>query len=438
MNDQIEFIESALRAAATKHYEENRSGFETLELFQEYVATCYYIIARRFVLDWKDKVGDGASPERMGEAASFMLVRANFRGAHIPRSEFANALGHHNTPDGAKPRRSYTACLDALVAEKIVHVCGFFSPKRKITKSYSLHNEFLRVLLARYQSSVRTGAFSISSAVCCRCPKPLLKSKMRMARRLYKALSPIDGVRLALPRAWDEEGCDEMGRMVFNPDLSIDNLISGMKLFKGPRKDVRIIDGRQYDWFTDTPKAFRAYLLADGSQFREIVDLPSGLFLTLAIDGCRKGRIPHSEARALLDLCFSKAFYSEIAGEPKCDFIKKVFMGVMNDGGSSFKMRYNKDVTFRKIADALSQSYPSFWAYVQTMRNSTTEKWGKYLHSVFTVVEKELIEKVMDALTKAGHQHLHRVHDAIWGTESAPEATVFLRKFAYEALDHTS
>ena len=165
MNDQIEFIESALRAAATKHYEENRSGFETLELFQEYVATCYYIIARRFVLDWKDKVGDGASPERMGEAASFMLVRANFRGAHIPRSEFANALGHHNTPDGAKPRRSYTACLDALVAEKIVHVCGFFSPKRKITKSYSLHNEFLRVLLARYQSSVRTGAFSISSAV---------------------------------------------------------------------------------------------------------------------------------------------------------------------------------------------------------------------------------------------------------------------------------
>lgn len=437
MTNQVEFIESQLRAAAAKHYEENRSGFKTLELFQEAVATCYFIIARRFVRYWKDKSGDGASPERMGEESSLMLVRANFRGASIPRSEFANALCRYKAPDGAHRRLSYKACLDTLAAEKIVHVCDFFSPKRKITKTYGLDNDFLRTLLAHYKS-VGTGTFKAISAVCCRCPKPFLMSKMKMARKLYKALSPIDGVRLALPSAWAKEGCDEMGRMVFNPDLSIDELIRGMQLFKGPRKEIRITDGRQYDWFTDTPKAFRAYLLADGSPFREIVDLPSGLFLTLAIDGCRKGRIPHSEARALLDLCFSKAFYSEIAGEPKCDFIKKVFMGVMNDGGSSFKMRYNKDATFRKIADALSQSYPSFWAYVQAMRNSVTGKWGKYLHSVFTVVEKELIEKVMDALAKAGYQHLHRVHDAIWGTESAPEATAFLRKFAYEALDHTS
>lgn len=437
MNDQVEFIEAQLRAAAAKHFEENRAGFKTLEIFQEAVATCYFIIARRFVRDWKDKLGDGTPPERMGEATSFMLVRANFRGASIPRSEFAGALGRYKTPDGVHHRLSYKACLDTLAAEKIVHVCDFFSPKRKITKTYGLDNGFLRSLLDHYRS-LRAGTFNVNSAVCCRCPKPLLMSKIKMAKKLYKTLGPIDGVRLALPRGWEKKGCDEMGRMAFDPSLSVDDLIRGMKLFKGPRKDVRYTDGRQYDWFSDTPKAFRAYLLADGSPFREIVDLPSGLFLTLAIDGCRKGLIPHTEALSLLDHCFSKAFYSEVAGEPKCAFIKKVFMGVMNETGNSFKMRYNKDVTFRKIADGISKTYPSFWAYVQAMQNSTPVKWGKYLHSVFTVVEKELIEKVMDALTKAGHQHLHRVHDAIWGTESAPEATTYLRKFAYEALDHTS
>lgn len=429
---QAEYLTERVNAAATKHFEEHRAGFKSLEHFQECVACCYYIIAHQFGEMWNEKIRKETASLAIGLTTTLALVRSNLTGCPISRARFSDALGRFRSVDGVQHRPPYKACLDALDAEQIIHICNSYSTAagNSFTKQYSLHNEFLLGLLTHYQGINTTGTFDIYSAICCRCPKTLLKAKLNSARKLYSTLAEINGIRLVLPRGWDE--ADEIGRMTFNPNLTLDTLLMNMKLFKG-QKDFGDRGGRHYDWFTKCSKVFRGCLCVNGKPFREIVDLPSGLFLTLAIDGYLKGQIPYSEASSLIKHCFNKTFYSDIAREPKSDYIKTVFMRVVNNDARAFKLHYKGEEKFRKIASGISMTYPHFWDYIQMIRISCDEI-GKYLYSTYTFVERDLINKLMEALMMQGHSNLYRVHDAIWGVEAIPEATHYLRIFANNFL----
>jgi len=425
MSSHNEYIVSLLKEAAGRHYDTYSSQFLSLDHFQDCVHCCYHLIASRYGHEINSRA---AVVPALGGSYSEM------KPCNIPSRDFAKVLPRFRTSDGIQHRPPYKACLDTLIAERIIHSCESYSnkPGESFTKAYGVHNDFLKLLVRHYQkTNEAVPSLDVRAAICGNMPKSLLTSRLQEARKLYKALGEINGIRLTLPTGWDS-GCDEAGHLLFNPELTLEGLINDMTLFKG-QSEFCDADGRHFDWFTSCSSIFRTFLHVDGKPYREIVDFPSGMFWTLAIDGYLKGQIPYPEASALVHHCFDRTFYSDISGQPKSKFIKNVFMRVINTDSRRFESYYHSSGQFRKIADNLSVTFPRFWEYIQTIRTYCM-KPGKLIHRNYTYIEKDIINKLMEILTRLGHTHLFRVHDAIWGLDSIPEAEHYLHILANNKL----
>jgi len=412
------FVDRKLQSIAENRYEECKERFLSEQHFLDCMIICYNIVAEKFCREWINKRTAGI---HLTQSTVSNIIRS-VKLCNIPREMFADALERFRK-NGRLIRPPYRACLDSLVADRIVHCSDAYSNAEghSYSKAYGLHNDFALEAVGNYLASMMSSeSFDIRSAILARPPAMLIDSLIRKAKRIYQDLGDINGVRLVLPNGWEK--VDGNGHLLCNPDISISRLLEDMQLFKD-QKDYGDKYGRHYDWFTSCSSAFRSYLFVGDKQFYEILDCPSGVFWMLALAGFREGKISRPEASRLIFHCLRGTFYSDISGEEKTPALKVVFMKIINS--TPKQHRKLDDQLSKTIIANLSTNYPGFWTYVQA-KQKTSENVGRDVHAVTTHIERIIMNDIVSLLRSNGCSQLHRVHDAIWGVDDVPNPPEYL------------
>lgn len=414
-------IINRLKETAARHYKPYEGRFPSFELFENSLIDCYRLIAWRVAMKWEDFFGDPAvTRERIG-ALRFL------ENCPIHSSEFSALIPHRR-----QFRPPYTACLESLANDQIIHICPHYSnnPSKPFSKKYGLANSFIKSTIAsRPQDTIPA---DIYDALDGHCPKVLLRKKIRDSAKIYNALKETDGIKVVLPQLWDTQ-CNDRGYFAFNPELSIDNLLLGLKSFK--KQTIRgYRKSRYYDWFVSCPSAFRTLLHVGDRPYRELVDCPSGMFWMMSIYGYQKGQISKEECRKIIRHCFSGTFYSDLSGEKKTRFIKTQFMLIPNSTKRGFA-HLNGNALCKRICCSLAKEYPMLWDMFSKIREDSPNP-GEVIYAAYSPIEKHSMEELDYTLTQNGLTHLRRVHDAIYGIDEIPEpeARDLLQQIALKEL----
>ena len=413
---------------------------------------CYLLISNFTCQKWV-KSFSAHHPMNIADIPDFTMKVSP---ANIPSALFKRHLGYSNS-ESRKSRIAYTVILKILEESNIIHVNNRYSTGtdtvKAFTKSYRLSRNFMCDLLKTYIET-NPSRFSIYDCFHGWCPNLLMEQQIKTAKELYATIEPHDGINVALPPKW-EDCIAPFGWFRFNPDLTVERLIKGLRAFTNHRQG-EYTGSRMYDWFTLCPKSFRQYLFKGGRHYREVVDCPSGIVWMFSMFGYQSGRISHDECLKMIRHCFYGDFYKDVAevkDKTTRRIVKTTFMQVLNADkrAENFHKNILETPYFLTIERNLKSSYPEWYAYLKYLQSQKRERMsfldtqnvedptcatlGRFNHYATTQIERNIIERLIVKLERQGLTDLHRVHDAVWGLENVVNANEILFETVMEYFD---
>lgn len=171
---------------------------------------------------------------------------------------------------------------------------------------------------------------------------------------------------------------------------------------------------RNYNWFATTPKDFRHYIIDEsGRHMTELLDLPSGNLLCLAILALRNDNVTRKEFDVFVT-DIRKDLYTQIIRDMHLYEDRKAVKLATQIYINSTKHHFLS--TAGEVSKWFRAIHPKIHVLIRKWR--TNDKGKKTLFDDFTAVERELIESIQQRLKECGIFSL-RVHDAIYTFEGA-------------------